>query len=105
MTDAQRTWQAGDHRRMAWRYELVGLNGSLLPLEVDDGGPEECPDIRAFLDEAELHLAPDCTGVYVRRGASGPWSRPSHPDEPRNGRICPESCECRRVRPLRHVPL
>ncbi len=36
MTEAQRTWQASDHRRVAGRYELVGVNGSLLPAEVDD---------------------------------------------------------------------
>ena len=59
MTDAQRTWPASDHRRVAGRYQLVGLNGSLLPVEVEDDGSEEGPELRAFLVEGELHLALD----------------------------------------------
>jgi hypothetical protein len=58
MTEAQRTWQASDHRRVAGRYELVGLNGSLLPAEVEDE-VEEGPALRAFLVEGELLLALD----------------------------------------------
>jgi len=58
MTEAQRTWQASDHRRVAGRYELVGLNGSLLPAEVEDE-VEEGPALRAFLVEGELLLGLD----------------------------------------------
>ena len=72
MTDAQRTRQASDHRRVAGRYELVGLNGSLLPVEVEEDGSEEGPEVRAFLVEGELHRrrGPDYTWVYIRRGAA-----------------------------------
>ena len=52
MTEAQRTWQASDHRGVAGRYELVGLNGSLLPVEVEDE-VEEGSSLRAFLVEGE----------------------------------------------------
>ena len=58
MTEAQRTWQASDHRGVAGRYELVGLNGSLLPVEVEDE-VEEGSSLRAFLVEGELLLALD----------------------------------------------
>jgi len=58
MTEAQRTWQVSDHRRVAGRYELVGVNGSLLPAEVEDE-MEEGPALRAFLVEGELLLGLD----------------------------------------------
>ena len=58
MTEVQRTWQASDHRRVAGRYELVGVNGSLLPAEVEDE-VEEGPALRAFLVEGELLLGLD----------------------------------------------
>jgi hypothetical protein len=57
MAEAQCTWQASDHRRVAGRYELVGLNGSLLPAEVED--EVEGPALRAFLVEGELLLGLD----------------------------------------------
>lgn len=59
MTDTQRIWQASDHQRVVGRYELVGLNGSLLPAEMDDEAPEGGPAIRSFLVGGELRLAPD----------------------------------------------
>jgi hypothetical protein len=59
MTDPQRIWQASDFRRVTGRYELVGLNGSLLPAEMEDEAPEGGPEVRAFLVEGELHLALD----------------------------------------------
>jgi hypothetical protein len=59
MTDTQRIWQASDHRRVVGRYELVGLNGSLLPAEMDDEASEEGPVVRAFLVAGELRLALD----------------------------------------------
>jgi hypothetical protein len=59
MTDAQRTTQASDQRRVAGRYELVGVNGSLLPVELEDEMSEEGPELRAFLVEGELYLALD----------------------------------------------
>jgi hypothetical protein len=58
MTEAPRTSQASDHRRVAGRYDLVGLNGSLLPAEVEDE-LEEGPALRAFLVEGELLLGLD----------------------------------------------
>lgn len=58
MAEAQRTWQASDHRRVAGRYELVGVNCSLLPAEVEDEA-EEGPALRAFLVAGELLLALD----------------------------------------------
>ena len=50
----------GTVERMVGRYELVGVNGSLLPAEVgDDSEPDA--GLRAFLLEGALCLSADCT--------------------------------------------
>jgi hypothetical protein len=56
MAGAQPTSQASDQCRVAGRYELVGVNGSLLPVELEDDAleddaSEEGPELRAFLAE------------------------------------------------------
>ena len=64
MTEGQRTWQASDHRRVPGRYQLVGVNGSLLPAEVEDEA-EEGPALRVFLVEGEA-----CSSRWISRTTS-----------------------------------
>lgn len=59
MAGAQPTSQASDQCRVAGRSELLGVNGSLLTVELESDASEEGPEFRAFLVEGELHLAPD----------------------------------------------
>jgi hypothetical protein len=65
MTDAQCMRQTGDYRCVAGRYELVALNGSLLPTEMRENALEQGLELQTFLIEGELELAPD--GTYALR--------------------------------------